>query len=201
MCPEVFEIVKNMDISNVEVRLASQCAPVIMGIKVSNLLCIKIEDEVLVERILNGTRISFYCLGRQDKRTIYLLFQSPEFEKYLNEAKIRQQLLRYGYRDLSCNEILKKLKKSYVGYMRNQNKFPHELGIFLGYPIEDVEGFIENKGGNYLYAGYWKVYKDVEEKKLLFDAYESAKEGLLLLVSHGYSVRSIIVYIQNYFVY
>ena len=86
-------------------------------------------------------------------------------------------------------------------YMKKQNKFPHELGLFLGYPIEDMEGFIKNKGENYLYAGYWKVYQDAEDKKLLFVAYESAKEGLLLLVAHGYSMHSIIVYIQDNFVY
>lgn len=201
MCREVFELVKNMDLSNVETRLALQCAPVIMGIKVSNLLCIKKEDEALVESILNGTRIAFYCLGRQNKRTIYLLFRSPEFEKYLNKVSVQKQLFQYGYRELSFLGVLGKFKKRYTGYMRNQNKFPHELGILLGYPIEDVDGFIKNKGENYLYAGYWKVYKDVEEKKLLFDAYESAKEGVLLLVAHGYSIRSIIEYAQDHFVY
>ena len=201
MCPEVFEFVKDMDLSNVEARLALQCAPVIMGIKVSNLLCIKIEDEVLVERILHGTRIAFYCLGRQDKRVVYLLFRSPEFEEYLNEERTQQLLSRYGYSRLSFDDILEKLQKSYSEYTVRKTKFPHELGILLGYPIEDVEGFIKNKGENYLYAGYWKVYRDVEEKKLLFDAYESAKEGLLLLVAHGYSMRSIIECVQDKYVY
>lgn len=33
------------------------------------------------------------------------------------------------------------------------------------------------------------------------EVFESAKEGLLLLVAHGYSMHSIIVYIQDNFVY
>ena len=201
MCQEVFELVKNMDLSHVEVRLALQCAPVIMGIKIANLLCVSKEDEALVEKILNGTRIDFYCIGQQDKKTVYLLFLSPEFEIYMNEVMEQQMLSPYGYSESSVAEVLEKLRVRYMWYMKKQNKFPHELGIFLGYPIEDVEGFIKNKGENYLYAGYWKVYQDAEDKKLLFDAYESAKEGLLLLVSHGYSMRSIIVYTQDNFVY
>ena len=36
--------------------------------------------------------------------------------------------------------------------------FPHEIGVFLGYPLEDVLGFIENGGRNCLYCGCWKVY-------------------------------------------
>ena len=41
------------------------------------------------------------------------------------------------------------------------------------------------------------MYRNVEEKKLLFDAYESAKEGLLLLVGYGYQMRSIIEYLHE----
>lgn len=197
MCPEVFEIVKNMDLSNVEVRLALQCAPVIIGIKIANLFCVSKEDEALVEKILNGTRIDFYCLGQRDKKAIYLLFLSPEFEIYMNEMMEQQILSSYGYSELSFAGILRRLQERYTGYMVNGNSFPHELGIFLGYPIEDVEGFIKNKGKNYLYAGYWKVYQDVEDKKLLFYAYESAKEGLLLLVGHGYDIRKIIEYFER----
>ena len=81
--------------------------------------------------------------------------------------------------------------------MQQDSCFPHEIGLLLGYPIEDVEGFIANKGKNYLYAGYWKVYENVEEKKLLFEAYESAKDGVLLLVANGYEIKSIIRGIQS----
>lgn len=57
------------------------------------------------------------------------------------------------------------------------------MGILLGYPIEDVTGFIEHKGKNYLYSGYWKVYRDVAAKKRIFLQYENAKEELILLLA------------------
>lgn len=201
MCPEVFEIVKNMDLSNVETRLALHCAPVIMGIKISNLLSVSKEDEMLVERILKGTKIDFCCLSKENNRVTYILFRNPEFELYINNPYVQRNLIQYGYYDRSLETIFKILQNKYKSCIKSGEIFPHELGLFLGYPTEDVEGFIKNKGENYLYAGYWKVYKDVEKKKLLFDAYESAKEGLLLLVAHGYSMRSIIEYVQDNFVY
>ncbi len=32
--------------------------------------------------------------------------------------------------------------------LRENREFPHEIGLFLGYPPEDVRGFIENRAGN-----------------------------------------------------
>ena len=76
--------------------------------------------------------------------------------------------------------------------MNQGEGFPHEIGLLLGYPIEDVVGFIEQKGKNYLYSGYWKVYGEVEKKKEIFRQYEEAKEELILLLEDGYDMHSII---------
>lgn len=38
--------------------------------------------------------------------------------------------------------------------------FPHEVGYLLGYPTEDVDGFIRHRGRGYLLAGPWKVYRN-----------------------------------------
>ena len=86
----------------------------------------------------------------------------------------------------SCKETLKQA-----------GPFPHEMGLLLGYPVEDVEGFIKHCGKNYLYSGYWKVYKDVEEKKKIFEAYENAKEQMILFLAQGYKMRSIIQMCQR----
>ena len=66
------------------------------------------------------------------------------------------------------------------------------MGLILGYPIEDVEGFIENGGNNCLYTGYWKVYNKPEEKKLIFKSYEKATERIVRMMSCGVPVRDII---------
>ena len=39
-------------------------------------------------------------------------------------------------------------------------EFPHEIGVFLGYPLSDVVGFIENSGRNFTCCGCWKAYGD-----------------------------------------
>ena len=49
--------------------------------------------------------------------------------------------------------------------MADYGEFPHEVGLFLGYPPEDVEGFIENKARSCKLTGYRKVYSDEEKAK------------------------------------
>ena len=39
-------------------------------------------------------------------------------------------------------------------------------------PLEDVKGFINNRGRNFLYTGYWKVYSDLQQKVDLFGCFE-----------------------------
>jgi hypothetical protein len=50
-------------------------------------------------------------------------------------------------------------------------KFPHEIGVFLGYPLQDVKGFIENNGRNSKYTGLWKVYGDKAASIRMFEKY------------------------------
>ena len=40
--------------------------------------------------------------------------------------------------------------------LKDADEFPHEIGLFLGYPPEDVEGFIQEPNGQ-KYTGIWKV--------------------------------------------
>lgn len=66
------------------------------------------------------------------------------------------------------------------------------MGIVLGYPVEDVEGFIKNEGRNFLYSGYWKVYENIEEKKRIFRKFEKARDSLMVLFANGINVKDII---------
>lgn len=54
-------------------------------------------------------------------------------------------------------------------------EFPHEIGLFLGYPIEDVKGFIENKAECAKCVGCWKVYGDEEKAQKAFDKYKKCE--------------------------
>lgn len=44
-------------------------------------------------------------------------------------------------------------------------EFPHEVGLFLSYPPEDVKGFIDHRANDFKCAGLWKVYGDEEKAR------------------------------------
>lgn len=192
MSQEVFELVQGMDLKSIETQIALQCAPLISGLKVSNLLIISAEDEALVRVILRRSGISFFRLLRTGEKVTFLLFRKNPLEAYLKQQEVETMLVEAGYAELSLGNILSTFQKRYAHYMSTGGRFPHEMGLLLGYPAEDVKGFVENEGKNFLYSGYWKVYADVEEKRRLFQKFENAKETVIQLLSYGVGIQDIL---------
>ena len=194
MCQETFELVKGMNLKKIDTQLALQCAPLITGIKIANLLIVQDANERLVRMVLQRSGISFYRLLQYKHKTTFLLFRRQQLESYLAQREVQSVLKQQGYEDFTMGNLLRTFSMRYQECRKNGEEFPHEMGIFLGYPVEDVTGFIEQKGQNFLYSGYWKVYQDVEQKQALFQKYELAKDLLIKLVSDGTDIREIIDY-------
>jgi hypothetical protein len=57
---------------------------------------------------------------------------------------------------------------------------PHEIGVFLGYPLDDVKGFIENGGRGSKATCYWKVYGDESYARRKFDEYRKAETDVAM---------------------
>lgn len=197
MSREVFEIICRMDMQDIQTQLALQCAPFIAGLKVSNLLTIPRENLKEIREILKGTGISYDILRMRGKKVTILLYNRRELKKYLEKEEVKEMLLSMGYEENSLEKVLFAFSKRYQNYMKDNQKFPHEMGLLLGYPIEDVKGFINNDGKNYLHIGYWKVYENLSEKLQLFRKFELAKETIIQLVSNGVMMRDIIAIYQE----
>ncbi len=130
--------------------------------------------------VLKKTRIRFYELKR-DCDKIYVLFFIPQRLMDVLTCKKHIEFLNvHGYKEHpTLYKYLSTLKKKY------SKECPHEIGIFLGVPLEDVESFIKNKGKNYLLCGYWKVYHQLEKCIVTFETYNQAKSKVVELVSMG----------------
>ncbi|MGI6239951.1 MAG: DUF3793 family protein [Christensenellales bacterium] len=74
----------------------------------------------------------------------------------------------------------------------NSDGFPHEIGLFLGYPPRDVAGFIEHGGAKSILTGPWKVYHDVERAQCLFCIYRQCRAHMLQLIAGGMSLQEIL---------
>lgn len=72
-------------------------------------------------------------------------------------------------------------------------RIPHEIGLFLSYPPEDVRGFIENKACRFKCAGLWKVYGDEERAKELFRQYKRCTDRCCALWRAGSGLAQLAV--------
>jgi hypothetical protein len=192
MSRETWNIVTSKEIEDVDLQLALQCAPLIAGLKISNLFIIPKEQYKAMGKILSGSNISWYVLLENDSKIILLLYHTGSLEDYLKKSEVRQMLLDEGYENTMVGNVLMEFSRRYRNYMKHKSGFPHEMGLLLGYPVEDVTGFIEYQGTQSLYTGYWKVYKDKDEKIRLFERFERAKEGIIQLLSRGLCMADII---------
>ena len=160
-----------------EVKIANQCAPVLAGVKPSNMLVLENKHIRDVVRVLEGTGLSWRCLYAGEEKNIWLLYRKEAMEEIVGGKEQMLFLKEWGYKEDTLERMLIKFSQRFRQYRKDKNlPFPHEMGVFLGYPMADVKGFIKYEGKKYLYCGYWKVYENVEERKELFRTYEEIRK-------------------------
>jgi hypothetical protein len=168
--------------------LIKYCAPVLMGIKPSaifTLHCINCVD-YLQNNVAKNVLVTPLC-QTSCGRILTILYSPRLFDKLSLGKKALFTLSALGYPE-KINSCL------FVEHLRrrleNYRDFPHETGFFLGYPEEDVLGFIENKGQNYKHCGLWKVYGDVEKYQSLCGSYRFSQECLKKHFESGGDAKS-----------
>ena len=193
----VQEIIKIRDSKDVEqnllLLLAMHCAPLLKRMAVANVLTLSRKQALGIKGILKNTEIECYILKADCGRVILYLYRKDILQSCLQQENVRNFLKKYGYPDKEIVDMLKRLSQRIRLYADGQTDFPHEIGAFLGYPLADVESFIENRGKNYAYLGYWKVYHDVEQAVKTFRLFDKERERAVQDVIFGKGIREIAV--------
>ncbi len=171
---------------------AFQCGPVLARIKPSNLLTLEKEDAWQLVSIMENTKLSCEYLYTMTKRSVWLVFWKEDLEKILSCRANRRFLRSLGYTDFSLTAVLNRLRQRCQAHQAGRISYPHELGIILGYPLCDVEGFIVHKGQNYLCSGYWKVYENAECAKKIFALYSQTRNQAASLARDGFDFQDLI---------
>ncbi|MDD6178296.1 MAG: DUF3793 family protein [Clostridium sp.] len=135
-------------------------------------------------------------MGETENRGVFFLYRTDKMEKLLQDEEVAAFLQERGYDELTLNSVLTSFRMRYLAYREGKEEFPHEMGILLEYPVEDVEGLIRYGGINYLCSGYRKVYKDRESKQELFRKFEYARENLIQLLSFQVGMKDILAICQ-----
>ena len=174
-----------------EQKLAFYAAPSLLGIKASNMLSIKKNEMDIKENIkrfnektaVRGLEIRILC--ECGEKALLLVFNRKLLEAKFSDKNIRSFLGGYGYpEDYSLDECIERLSQRIEGC----GNFPHEVGVFLDYPLEDVVGFIENNGTNYKFCGCHKVYGDEVKAARTFSNYAKCRNFLCTKLNTGLDI-------------
>ena len=179
-----------------EKSLISQCAPTLASLKTGNLFSVShcSEDEIernlsLWNQALARKGIKLCRLKYANATALIYVYRESALKRDLCEPDIGNYLMNYGYNLSDLNETLINLQSR----LNSNVEFPHEIGLFLSYPLEDVTGFICNQGKNCTHCGYWKVYGDKAECIKKFTMYDKCRDIYQKHWSNGRSIFQLTV--------
>ncbi|WP_027406738.1 DUF3793 family protein [Anaerovibrio sp. RM50] len=184
-----------------EHQMAYHCAPTIKSIKCGSMVAFKIDSDNSFQNFLQNHKICFEChgikylmLSRQKNHALMYFYRPQLLTRLLRRPLAIDILKNYGYPiEIGPDE---EILPTLLDYLKKRiaqcDGFPHEIGIFLGYPPTDVQGFIKNKGQNFLYSGFWKVYSNEAAQKHLFECYNKCINNMCDRLRAGESLQSLI---------
>ncbi|MCP3966745.1 MAG: DUF3793 family protein [Lentisphaerae bacterium] len=160
-------------------------APVLSGVKPSLLLHVRNSQtrperrcyDLLSQhdwRIGDVTGLEHLILSDNGKGLQILFFNCEAIETVLRDRRCRLFLSHFGYSRefVSVDTDLKLLADRFA----EDENFPHEIGIFLGYPLKDVAAFIYRPSATRNLPGArWRVYGRHNESLALMRLFEQAE--------------------------
>ena len=176
--------------------LVEHCSPTLASIKTANLFTYVYHSEQelhaqidLWNASMKDKGIFVMELRRSERAALIYVCRKSFLERDLKKPGVEQFMKKYGYTSLRPEEALKLLQIK----LQAREEFPHEIGIFLGYPLGDVIGFIKNAGHNCKCTGCWKVYCNECEALQTFQKFKKCTEVYTHLWNQGKSVLQLTV--------
>jgi len=146
--------------------IIKHCSPTLAGIKTGNLFsCQYNSKKEIIEAVRKFNKIfvpkgvKLIPLKFDENRVLIYVYRPQRLQRDLTDDLATLLLKAYGYKSLDEVSCISRLKSR----VNTQSDFPHEIGLFLGYPPEDVQGFIIHKGNCSKFTGCWKVYGNEEK--------------------------------------
>lgn len=181
----------NLSLNQIFIRYSSQT---ICGIKPANLFTVSAKElsrKILTtwENIASKQKLILRAFEISNKTMMIFIYNSKWIQDILSNSSIQNYM---SSKKFSSPHNVEKSMEELIFRLKEKNEFPHEVGIFLGYPLEDVIKFEENKGKFCKYCGYWKSYSNPEEARKCCDLYRDCCQMCTQWFDEGYSIPQII---------
>ncbi|MBO4347999.1 MAG: DUF3793 family protein [Candidatus Methanomethylophilaceae archaeon] len=153
---------------SLEERIVRHCAPTLAGIKCGSMfrMCDASGDVLsgirAVNRLLQSSGVSVMILRSWTDAVLVYVYRPEMLSDVISDMRVREFLGDFGYSGNNYVAYLQHLGSRYSG-----DAMPHEVGVFLGYPLDDVIGFISDRS-ECTCSGCWKCYSDPVKAECTF---------------------------------
>ncbi len=172
------------------------CAPTLAGMKTGSLFACRYPCKALLQkevrslnRRLVGKGLRVLPLSFKNNRALLYFFRPDMLKQSLRNSLACRLLEQRGYPCGNPDRCIIRLMEQ----LRTAPEFPHEIGLFLGYPPEDVKGFIEQRALHCKCTGWWKVYGNQTEAEQTFARYQKCTDCYLRNWQRGKSLEALTV--------
>jgi hypothetical protein len=177
-------------------QIVKYCSPTLAGLKSGNVFSVPCEDlqDMQYEiRSLNqrlaAKGIKIIPLRYSCKRCLLYVFRPTALKCDLADEQAYKILKDLGYKSCHPGECIGSLLKR----LNSSRQFPHEIGLFLGYPPEDVCGYIKNKGKRSKCTGHWQVYGDENVALARFESFKRCTQIFCKMAALGLPIEELAV--------
>ncbi len=168
------------------------CAPTLAGLKTGSLFACPYDSREGLTRFLRDLNrrlgpkgVRAVPLRISPKKALIYLYRPDRLHRDLEKAA--PLLFCCGYSCTESGQCLTQLAKR----LREDGEFPHEIGLFLSYPPEDVRGFLENRPCKCV--GCWKVYENEAAAKKTFAVYKKCTRVYCQQLAKGTTIERLTV--------
>ncbi|CDM68171.1 Hypothetical protein CM240_1007 [Clostridium bornimense] len=141
---------------------------------------------------LDTVSLDYMVLRDKEDIIILMIYNKKLLEEVINEKENKSFLKEFGYYSINLESNLKILKNRYDKY-----NCPHEIGIFLGIPVEEVRAFIISTDNNYIESRYWKVFVDRKKSTDIFKRYDFIRKYTISSIINGFSLYKVVSLIKE----
>lgn len=181
------------ELSNKVIRY---CSPTLAGLKSGNMFsmpCKNFKDLLCdirqLNRRLDAKGVKIIPLRHSNERCLLYVFRPSALIGDLADEQARQILRDSGYKSCKPSECIGRLLKR----VKFSEEFPHEIGLFLGYPPEDVRGYMMDGGRCPKCTGCWQVYGDESSALAKFEMFRCCTRIFCRMAAMGLSIEELAV--------
>ena len=196
--PHIYNGKEPLMVQSFEATLVRQCALTLAGMKPGSLFCLTHPDLSVIRTQAAEWNTRLHPLGLRvkvllerpaNRSALIYVYRPHQLRRLLSLPESQSFLSRMGYRSGDTDLLLEQLGRR----LWAQEDFPHEIGIFLGYPLRDVIGFIEHRGQNFTCCGLWKSYGNPEAMKKCFACYRTCINSYIQRYEQGTPIEALAV--------